>query len=229
MNFDTKRMAQPDASGIFRQKPNGIQTMSILRDLEPQNAKIHQNASSGTTTKLAWMFGGLLLLGGVAWLAFYLQTGKNATAGDTAAPFLPSSQESSATKADRKELASAAQESARSEPAPAASVAVIREDVAAQASAKAAKSDPPNVFQTMQMELEKSQSDKVAANTPPQNQAQKSAVTVETPKSPTSKPANEASKQQKVAATHGSTAQRTAKSDKRYAERDIEIITAIVK
>lgn len=197
---------------------NESKLMSILRDLDPQNAMIHRNprdASKGN--KIAWMLALLLLSGGATWLFLSNKSSQNLPATDSTVATTVSTNESLA-----------ATDSARDNPPPAtAGTAEIRENHPAQGEQKSDKAaGEQSVLLAMQMEQEKTRMEQPAVSTPSTPIVkQKSAATDQRLKT-----ANSASKSPRNAAKRSTPdGARPTKSEKKPAERDIDIITAIVK
>ncbi|UCV02017.1 hypothetical protein [Dechloromonas denitrificans] len=194
---------------------NESKSMSILRDLDPQNATIHHNARVASKgNKTVWMLVLLLLSGGAIGLFLTNQSGQH----------LPATNDTVATAVSTAESsASAASAPSNLAPPPAApGTAEIREN---QGERKLNKASEQSALLAMQMELEKTRGEQPTGNTPAPVSKQKTVATDQHPKT-TNSSAKSSRNTAKRSTADGT---RTAKAEKKPAERDIDIITAIVK
>lgn len=190
--------------------------MSILRDLEPQNAKIHyasRVARKGSQIALA--LAALLLLGGTIMLFRNSQFEQIQTA--VAPPETPVGIDPGPARG-----------SPASTPTPGAESALIRENRPAQNNREPNNSHDENVLQAMQTESGKTQGEHLlASNTSPEFNRPSMAV----PEQHRKIMANaNARKLPKNTTRHSSNnGRQLAEGNKKPMERDIDIITAIVK
>lgn len=193
--------------------------MSILRDLDPQNATIHQSARVASKgNRIAWILTLPLLLGGAIWLFLDNQPSQSAT-------YL------AATPTTSTDESRPPPDSARHDPAqlaaPDAGTALIRENAATPGERKSDTASEKSVLQTMQMELEKARGEQASHSKATSVSKAKSTAPDQPEK--TTKSANSNKSSKSMAKRSTSTGQRMAKSEKKPAERDIDIISAIVK
>jgi hypothetical protein len=196
---------------------NESKLMSILRDLDPQNAMIHRNtrdASKGN--KIAWMLALLLLSGGATWLFLSNKPSQN----------LPATYSTVATTVSTNESLAATDSARDNQPPATGGTAEIRENQPAQGEQKSDKAGEQSALLAMQMEQEKTRMEQLTGSTPSTPIVkQKSAATDQRLKT-----ANSAGKSPRNAAKRSTPdGARPTKSEKKPAERDIDIITAIVK
>lgn len=227
--------------------------MSILQDLDPQNAKINASTSpAGKTRTMAWVLSVLSFTGGMIWLLYNFQYATSSTPSEPGTT-LPASL---ATSSSPPEIAQAAQPRQATAPTPVTAnggSAQIRQNAPAATEPKiesntgdkalaaiapgSAKVDsgkePPPPAKVVQSkaapttELAKATPVKASPAPEPRTKPAKQAKLAQQ-KKPASKVSASKSTKKTVAGTasKGST---TAKAEKRPAERDIDIITAIVR
>lgn len=201
---------------ISSPKQNEGELMSILRDLEPQNAKIHyasRVARKGNQIALALAV--LLLLGGMIGLFRSTQSQPIQTAVDHSAtpPGID---------------AGPARDSPTSTPTLGAGSALIRENRLAQNNRASNKAHDENILPAMQVESRKTQAEqRLASKTSPQSSKPNLAATEQHRKAMNNA---DVRKLPKNTARHStSNGRHVAESYKKPMERDIDIITAIVK
>lgn len=190
--------------------------MSILRDLEPQNAKIHySSAGASKSNQIALALAVLLLLGGTIGLFRNSQFEQIQTA--VAPPETPVGIDPGPQRG-----------SPASTPTPGAESALIRENRPAQNNREPNKSHDENVLQAMQTEPGKTQGEHLlSGNTSPE--LKKPSMDIPEQYRKTRNNAN-ARKLPKNATRHASNnGRQLAEGYKKPMERDIDIITAIVK
>lgn len=198
--------------------------MSILQDLDPKNAKIDPQTPNGNTRKFAWMLALISFLGGSAWLVFNFQFEKNTVASDRVAALKPSSNDSPMAPVTAKvEPQPQVPPAAPVTAAPGS--AQIHESSATQNEHKEDSAPQGGAFQAMRQEVATPRNHQVAheKGSPKghklvkSSQEKKAASKISAKKSP------------KKTATKTTTNTHTAKYEKKPAERDIDIISAIVK
>lgn len=197
-------------------KQNESKSMSILSDLDPQNAMIHRNARAASKgNKTVWMLVLLLLSGGAIGLLLTNKSGQHP----------PATHDTVATAVSTAESSAASVPSNPAPPPATAGAAEIRENTPAQGARKPNKVSEQSALQAMQIEQEQTRGEQPTGNTSLPVSKQKSVATDQRPKAANSvaKPSRNTGKR---STTDGA---RTAKSEKKPAERDIDIITAIVK
>lgn len=190
-------------------------SMSILQDLDPHYAKIPPAPPpKGGSKVTGWILAVLFLLGGAIWLIFNIQFGQKPVPIDQ-----PATQPaSSSAAADPPPVLAKA-------PAPQANEgsALIRENTSAPNETKSGE----NTFETMQKELEKAGDKHTVVETNQRAKEHKSVKPSGQKKHPTNPGAHK-----HPAPLPGTTTSRTShqgKTAKNPAERDLDIITAIVK
>lgn len=190
-------------------------SMSILQDLDPHYAKIPPaSPRKGGSKMTGWILAVLFLLGGAIWLIFNIQFGQKPGAIDQ-----PATQQASLPAAANPPPVPA------QAPTPQANEgsALIRENTSTPNEAKSGE----NTFETMQKELEKAEDKHTVVET---NQPAKEHKSVKP--SGQKKHATKPRSHKHPAPLPGTTASKTShqgKTAKNPAERDLDIITAIVK
>lgn len=198
--------------------------MSILQDLDPKNAKIDPQTPNGNARKFAWMLALMSFLGGSAWLVFNFQFEKNAVASDRVAALTPSSNESPTAPTTEK-VEPPPQASPLIPSSAAQGSALIHENSTAQNGRKEDSAVQGNAFQAMRQEVATPMNHQTAPGRG-SPKAHKSVKSSQEKKATTKISAKKSSKKTAARAT---TDAHSAKNEKRPAERDIDIISAIVK
>ncbi|MBS1158045.1 MAG: hypothetical protein H6R15_464 [Proteobacteria bacterium] len=228
--------------------------MSILQDLDPQNAKINASTSpAGKTRKMAWMLAVLSFTGGMIWLFYNFQYAPSSTPSEPGTT-LPASL---ATSSSPPEIAQAAPPRQATAPTPALTAnegsAQIRQNAPAVAESKIESNTGDKALAARAPESAKVDSGKEPpppAKVAPSKAAPTTALAKASPvkaspapetRAKTAKPAKLAQQKKpaskvsaskstkKTVAGTASKGSTTAKAEKRPAERDIDIITAIVR
>lgn len=200
----------------FQPRQSKGELMSILRDLEPQNAKIHYTtrvASKGN--QIAFALAVLLLLGGTIWLFRNTQSEQTQTA--VAPSATPAGIDSGPMR-----------DSPTSTPPLGAGSALIHENHPAENNRESNKARDENVFQAMQIESGKTQGEQLLTSNTSLPLSKLNLAATEQHR----KAINNANtrKLPKNTARHSTVNGRyNAESYKKPLERDIDIITAIVK
>lgn len=210
-----------------RLEPDKSKAMSILSDLDPKNTRFRDTPSSGKNSRLLWMFAILPLLAGAAWMLITFQSGTN-TSGEEPRPIPAVGQTRAASPAmpgmgttsiDPAPAGAAQQAALPATDKPAEGAALILAVARPQADGTADREAGTNVFQTMQQELDK------PASRPADHQALK-----ETKSKKTQGNAKPAAGARTKSASKGSEGYRASRNtSKPAAERDIDIISAIVR
>lgn len=189
--------------------------MSILRDLEPQNAKIHYSPQlPSKSNQIALTLAVLLLLGGA--IALFSNTQPQQIQTATHHPAMPDSTNPGAPDSSPLPASASSPGSAQ-----------IRENVPAQNNREPSKAHDENVLLAMQMEPGKKQGGPLTSNMSPQVGKPNLSTTVQLRKTMNSATARKLPKN--TARRSTANGRHNSESDKRPMERDIDIITAIVK
>jgi hypothetical protein len=203
--------------------------MSILSDLDPKNARYRDTPSSGKNSKLIWMLVLLPFLAGAVWMLASLQSGMNTSGEDlrTIPAVGQARAASSAIPATASTDPAPASAPPKSVPPasdkPAEGAALILATAHPQGDATADREAGTNVFQAMQKELDKPASRQPAAREASQP-ADRQAVKETKPKK--TQATAQASAGTRTKAYKGNEGYRASKP---AAERDIDIISAIVR
>lgn len=208
-------------------EPDKSKPMSILSDLDPKNARFRDTPSSGKNSKLFWILALLPFLAGAAWMVISLQSGTKASGEElqtipaigqarAASPAMPGMGTTSIEPAPVGAVQQAALPATNK---PTEGAALILAAARPQADGTADREAGTNVFQTMQQELDK------PASRPANRQALK-----ETKAKKTQANAKPAAAARTKSASKGSEGYRSSRNaSKPAAERDIDIISAIVR
>jgi len=206
---------------LFQQQKNSrtedyeSKPMSILQDLDPHYAKIPPSPPpKGGSKVTGWILAVLFLLGGAIWLIFNIQFGRNPAPIDQPAT-QPASLPAATNPPPVLAQAPATQANEGS--------ALIRGNTSAPNETKSGE----NTFETMQKELEKAEDKHTVVETNQRAKEHKSVKPSEQIKHTTKPGAHK-----HPAPLPSTTTSRTShpgKTAKNPAERDLDIITAIVK
>lgn len=198
-------------------EPDKSKPMSILSDLDPKNAKFRDTPSSGRNSKLFWILALLPFLAGAAWMVIALQSGMN-TSGETLQTIPALGQ----ARAASTEPAPAGAPQPAPLPAtdkPPEGAALILAAAPQQGEGTTGREAGTNVFQAMQRELDE------PASRPADRQVVKETKAKKAPAN--AKPAAGARTKSANKGNEGYRASRN--TSKPAAERDIDIISAIVR
>lgn len=189
--------------------------MSILSDLAPENSKLPANTPhEGKPPVIAWLLALLMLAGGGIWLSWSMQ--QSASTTPTPPTSAQGAESASMDRAQPTTLDQVPTDIARTSGA--SSATILRSEVPAKAGHPEQPSE--NIFQTMQKELE---------NSPSRMQTSERA-TREAAMTNQRKEGNRGVASGKSQAKATSPAKQNPKAgNKKHEERDIEIISAIVK
>lgn len=187
--------------------------MSILSDLAPENSKLPANTpAAGKPPIVAWLLALLMLTGGGIWLYWSMQYSANTTA----TPITPVQVAERANEA-RTQASAPDQSPMAIARAPGEGSATIRNDI--QTGGSHSEKPSGNIFQTMQKELE---------NPSPMRPSERS--TKEASVANQKKEGSQVVASGKSQAKASTPAKQNSKAgNKKHEERDIEIISAIVK
>jgi len=209
-------------------EPDKSKPMSILSDLDPKNAKFRDTRSSGKNSKLVWMVVLLPFLAGAVWMLASLQSGMN-TSGEELRT-IPTLGQARAAGPGLPGTASADPAPAGALPKsgpPAAGAALILAAAPPQSDGTADREAGTNVFQAMQRELENPASRQPAAGA--SQTADQQAVKETKPKKAQATAKSSAGTRPKSANKDNEGYRASRNASKPAAERDIDIITAIVR
>lgn len=209
-----------------RLEPDKSKPMSILSDLDPKNAKFRDTPSSGKNSKLFWMLALLPFLAGAVWMLASLQSGMN-TAGEELRT-IPTVGQARAAGADLAPVGAPQQSALPTPDKPAEGAALILAAAHPQGDGAADRAAGTNVFRDMQRELDKPASPPPAggeASQPADRQTIK-----ETKPKKTQATAKSSAGTRPKNANKGNEGYRASRNaSKPAAERDIDIISAIVR
>ncbi|HJV94129.1 MAG TPA: hypothetical protein VJ572_11655 [Azonexus sp.] len=207
-------------------EPDKSKPMSILSDLDPKNTRFRDTPSSGKNSKLVWMLALLPFLAGAVWMVTSLQPGMN-TSGDELRT-MPAVGQARAASADPTPAGAAQAAALAASEKPAEGAALIVAAADPQGRGTADREAGTNVFQAMQKELEKPASRQPSADTAGQP-ADRQAVK-ETKAKKAQANAKPAAGARTKTANKGNEGYRASRNvSKPAAERDIDIISAIVR
>ena len=194
--------------------------MSILQDLDPKYAKIHTRSSFAGWKSITWIFSLLLILLWASWLAFTLQ---NNSASENKRTGTIAQDQGSPSVETVKAPSLASSQTSMTSPAntPPASIgggSAIIQEARNQDSAKSEKAPESVPFPSMTAEVTKPvKSDQTA----------KPASTEKTAQQKTKLSADHAAERKQTNKAHAE--KKSQPSTKKASERDIDIITAIVR
>ena len=194
--------------------------MSILQDLDPKYAKIHTRSSFAGWKSITWIFSLLLILLWASWLAFTLQ---NNSASENKRTGTITQDQGSPSVETVKAPSLASSQTSMTSPAntPPASIgggSAIIQEARNQDSAKSEKAPESVPFPSMTAEVTKPvKSDQTA----------KPASTEKTAQQKTKLSADHAAERKQTNKAHAE--KKSQPSTKKASERDIDIITAIVR
>lgn len=200
--------------------------MSILSDLDPKNTRFRDTPSSGKNSKLFWMLALLPFLAGAAWMVISLQSGMTTTGEELRTT--PAAGQARAASSAPVPAGAPQQAAQATSDKPAEGAALILAAARPQGDSTADREAGTNVFQAMQRELDKPASRQPAAGeaSPPADRQ----VVKETKAKKTQENAKPAAGARTKSASKGNEGYRASRDASRpAAERDIDIISAIVR
>ena len=215
-------------------EPDKSKPMSILSDLDPKNARYRDTPSSGKNSKLVWMLVLLPFLAVAVWMLASLRSGMN-TSGEelrttptlgqarAASPAMPGT-----ASADAAPAGALSKSVAPASDKPAAGAALILAAAPPQSDGAADRGTGTNVFQAMQRDLDKPASHQPAAGEASQPADQQS-VKETKPKKAQATAKSSAGTRPKKANNDNEGYRASRNASKPATERDIDIITAIVR
>lgn len=195
--------------------------MSILQDLDPKYAKIHTRSSFAGWKSITWIFSLLLILLWASWLAFTLQNNRDAVENKPTGTIGQDQGSPSAEPVKAPSLASSQTSMTTPTNTPPASIgggSAIIQEARNQDSAKSEKAPESVPFPSMAAEVTKPvKSDQTA----------KPASTEKTAQQKTKLSTVHAAERKQTNKAHAE--KNSQPSTKKASERDIDIITAIVR
>jgi len=206
-------------------EPDKSKPMSILSDLDPKNSRFRDTPSSGKNSKLFWMLALLPFLAGAAWMVVSLQSGMN-TSGEELRT-IPVVEQARAASTDPMPAGAPQQAALPAPDKPTEGAALILAAASPQGDGAADREAGTNVFQAMQRELDKPASRQPAAGE--SSQATNRQPVKETKAKKTQANAKPAAGARTKSASKGNVGDRASRNASKPAERDIDIISAIVR
>lgn len=204
-------------------EPDKSKPMSILSDLDPKNAKFRDIPSSGKNSKLFWILALLPFLAGAAWMVIALQSGMNTTG--EALQTIPALGQARAASTEPAPAGAPQPAPLPATDKPPEGAALILAAAPQQGEGTTGREGGTNVFQAMQRELDEPASRQLAAVEASQLADRQ---VVKAKKAPANaKPAAGARTKSANKGNEGYRASRN--TSKPAAERDIDIISAIVR
>lgn len=195
--------------------------MSILQDLDPKYAKIHTRSSFAGWKSITWIFSLLLILLWASWLAFTLQNNNSASENNRTGSIAQDQGSPSVETVKAPSLASSQTSMTSPANTPPASIgggSAIIQEARNQDSAKSEKAPESVPFPSMTAEVTKPvKSDQTA----------KPASTEKTAQQKTKLSTVHAAERKQTNKAHAE--KNSQPSTKKASERDIDIITAIVR
>lgn len=199
--------------------------MSILQDLDPKYAKIHTQSSFAGWKSITWILSLLLILAWASWLVFTLQIDNSVSGNKLPGNGMPDQGEISneiakAPSIERSQIAST--DLAAASPANSGAGSAIIQEAGQPASIKSEKGQESMPFPSIAPEEKKLTNSNRMSKTDSRNQSAYQQAKRQTGHAAARKPANNHAN--KVSADKNS-----QPNAKKAAERDVDIITAIVR
>ncbi|MBI2278227.1 MAG: hypothetical protein HYU74_12805 [Dechloromonas sp.] len=198
-------------------EPAKSKPMSILSDLDPKNTKFRDTRSPGKNSKLFWMLALLPFLAGAVWMVASFQAGMHTSGEDLRT--IPAVGQARAASTEPVPAGASQQATPPATDKPPAGAALILAAARPQGEGATGRETETNAFQAMQRELDEPASRPADRQVVKETKAKKAQANAKPAAGARTKSANKGNE--------GYRASRNA--SKPAAERDIDIISAIVR